>query len=297
MEILIVFAIAILIIIYRQKSADKVYKFFSNNKNKIYSKYAPYSYKEMSTKIKELGTDFSKRDFLLQCILIATFMFGISYLYFYNIIISIIYASIATLCIPFFAYLRTKRLYNEFLFEQVQIYTTNVIMEFQITKSFVKSLEGVYQSGIIEDPIASDIKTSIMMAYENGTIEQSIEFMNEKYQYNIVKNMHQMFLQITKEGAHETDNALDNMLNDIDLLVESVYKDKLDRAQFHRQFLQFGIMLYLMVMLIQVLVGTDAYIDLLKTIFAQALLHVIIIVNSFFLLRGEKFYNENVGAE
>ena len=88
------------------------------------------------------------------------------------------------------------------------------------------------------------------------------------------------------------------MSQDIDMLVEAVYRDRIDRAAFHKKFIRFGIVLYLMVMLIQFLLSTTSYIELLNSnIAVKLLLHLIIIINSYFLLNGEKFYNENVGAE
>jgi hypothetical protein len=50
-------------------------------------------------------------------------------------------------------------------------------------------------------------------------------------------------------------------------------------------------------MLIQFLLGVETYIAKLDTWYVQVLLHGIIIVNTGFLLNGEKYYNENVGAE
>ena len=121
--------------------------------------------------------------------------------------------------------------------------------------------------------------------------------MNQKYDYFIVKNMHQLFLQITNEGSKNSADALENMSLDIDMLVESVYRDRLERAQFHKKFLQFGIILYLMVMLVQFLLGVESYIKLLDNMIVQLLLHGIVLINSYFLISGEKYYNENVGAE
>ena len=109
--------------------------------------------------------------------------------------------------------------------------------------------------------------------------------------------MHQLFLQITKEGAQNYMDSLDNMQLDIDMLVESVYRDRMERATFHKSFLQFGVGLYLMVMLVQYLLGKESYIQLLQTWYVKVLLHGILIFNSYFLLKGEKYYNENVGAE
>ena len=210
---------------------------------------------------------------------------------------SIVYVLVAIAVIPYLAYLRCKRIYSEFIFEQIQIYTTNTIMEFATTQSFVKSLEGVYESGVLEDPVLSDVKTMIDMAYKNGTIDESIHFMNSKYDYYIVKNMHQLFYQITNEGARDASGSLENMSLDIDMLVEGVYRDRIDRQAFHKKFLQFGFILYLMIMLVQFLLGTETYLEMLKIWYVQLLLHLIIIINTAFILSGEKFYNENVGAE
>ena len=300
MEVVIFILIAFIVIFvmsYRNNSGDSIYKYISKNAGSIYDKYAPYSFKEIRQKVKDLGQDYTKKQYTIQVAVFAIAASVISYLYFYNIIISIIYAIVAVSVIPYLTYLRCKRIYSEYIFEQIQVYTTNTIMEFATTQSFVKSLEGVVESGILEDPVKSDVQTMIDLAYENGTIEQSIEYMNEKYDYFIVRNMHQLFLQITNEGSKNSSDALENMSLDIDMLVENVYRDRMDRAEFHKKFLQFGIILYLMVMLVQYLLGVESYIKLLDNILVQLLLHGIVIINTYFLLNGEKYYNENVGAE
>lgn len=130
-------------------------------------------------------------------------------------------------------------------------------MEFQVTQSFVKALEGVYDSGVLDDPIKTDVKVMIDLAYHNGDVGESIDYMNAKYNYYMVKNMHQLFLQVTREGARDTSKTLDNMLLDVDELVEGVYRDRIDRATFHSQFITFGLMLYLMIMLIELLITRE----------------------------------------
>ena len=222
---------------------------------------------------------------------------GIAYLYFYSIIWAIVYGIAAIAFIPYLAFLRCKRVYSEFLFEQIQVYTTNVIMEFNTTQSFVKALEGVRDSGVLENPILDDVKLMIDLSYQNGTIEESINYFNQKYPYYMVKNMHQLFLQITREGAKDSGESLDNMLLDIDMLVEGVYRDKMDREQYHKKFLTFGFALYLLVMLTQFLLGTESYISMLDRWYVVLLLHAIILINTYFLVDGEKYYNENTGGE
>ena len=169
-------------------------------------------------------------------------------------------------------------------------------MEFATTQSFVKSLEGVYSSGVLEDPVKADVKVMIDMAYENGTINQSLEYMNEKYDYYMVRNMHQLFLQITNEGSKDASESLENMSLDIDMLVENVYRDRMDRAAFYKKFVTFGLILYLMIALVQIMLG-DTYQQMLDLWYVQLLLHLVVIINTYFLLMGTKFYNEDVGAE
>jgi hypothetical protein len=170
-------------------------------------------------------------------------------------------------------------------------------MEFNTTQSFVKSLEGVRDSGILEDPVLKDVKQMIQMSYDNGTIDQSIEFFDAKYPYYMVKNMHQLFLQITKEGARDSGEALELMSMDIDALVEGVYKDRMDRQVFHSKFLSFGAILFGLVFVMQLLFGREEYMEMLKDWYVPLILHAIIIINCFFLISGEKFYNEDVGVE
>ena len=170
-------------------------------------------------------------------------------------------------------------------------------MEFNTTQSFVKSLEGVRDSGIIEEPVLGDIKEMIDMSYRNGTIDESIEYFNNKYPFYMVKNMHQLFLQITKEGARDAGESLENMSLDIDALVEGVYRDQMDRKNFHKRFLTFGAVLYSLVIVVEFLLGKESYIEMLKEWYVQLLLHAIILINLYFLISGEKYYNEDVGAE
>ena len=288
--------ITIFLIIYRSSVGEQTYQFISVQTGKLYSKVAPYTYKEIRKKIKELKQDYTLQQYIGQVIIFAVGAGGITYLYFYSIVVSIIYAILAVAAVPYLSYLRCKRLYSEFIFEQIQVYTTNVIMEFATTQSFVKALEGVYESGVLEDPVKTDVKAMIDMAYENGTINQSLEFMNEKYDFYMVRNMHQLFLQITNEGSKDASDSLENMSLDIDMLVESVYRDRLDREAFYKKFLRFGLILYLMIGLVQIMLG-DTYQTMLELWYIRILLHLIVIINTYFLLSGTKFYNENVGAE
>ena len=297
MELIILLFIAIFIILYRRNPGENVYRFFVTNVTNVYEKYAPYSFKTVREKAKELGQEYSSRQYVGQVVIFAGFAGGIAYLYFYSIIWAVIYAIVAIMFIPYLAYLRCQRIYSEFIFEQIQTYATNVIMEFNTTQSFVKSLEGVRDSGIIEEPVLGDIKKMIEMSYQNGTIDQSIEYFNEKYPYYMVKNMHQLFYQINKEGARDAGESLENMSMDIDALVEGVYRDQMDRKNFHGRFIKFGVALFFLILALQYMLQVESYLELIEMWYVQLILHAIIIINALFLLKGEKYYNADVGVE
>ena len=297
LEIIVIGIIIVFIILYRSSKGTGVYKFINEQAGKAYEKYAPYSYKEMRKKVKDLGLEYTPRQYAIQVAIFAGGAAVVGYMYFYNIFVVIVYMIIAVSVIPYITYLRCKRQYSEFIFEQIQVYCTNTIMEFATTNAFIKSLEGVVESGILEEPVLSDVKTMIALSYEKGDVYDSIKYMDTKYPYYMVKNMHQLFLQVTKEGAKDTEETFENMLSDIDMLVEGVYRDRSDRAAFHKQFLTYGVVLYGLIMLIQLLIGSETYITMLDNIFVQIIMHAVVLINSLFLLSGEKYYNENVGVE
>ena len=296
-ELIFLIVLVVVIALYRNYKGQNVGKFITTQVQGLYDRFAPYSFKEVREKTKELGQEYTAKQYMVQVVIMGAFAAVVSYLYFYNLFVSLIYMIVVIMFIPYLSYLRCKRVYSEFIFEQIQVYTSNTIMEFATTQSFVKALEGVRNSGILEDPVKSDVDHMIELAYQNGSIEESLMYMSQLYPYYIVKNMHQLFLQITKEGARNSMDSLDNMQLDIDMLVESVYRDRIERASFHKSFLQFGVMIYLLVMLTQYLLGRETYLIMLERWYVKVLLHGVLIINTYFLLKGEKYYNENVGAE
>ena len=69
MEIFLVIIIFIFLVIYRKKRSDSVYNFINEQITVVYEKYAPFSYKEMRKKIKELGLDYTPRQYMMQVVM------------------------------------------------------------------------------------------------------------------------------------------------------------------------------------------------------------------------------------
>ena len=71
MEFILIGLILIYIITYRNSSGEGVYKFVKDQAHIAYDQYAPYSYKVMREKIKELGLEYSPRQYTIQVVLFA----------------------------------------------------------------------------------------------------------------------------------------------------------------------------------------------------------------------------------
>ena len=147
MEFIVILVIVMFVVLYRQSNGTSIYKFVVNGVENAYDRFAPYSFKVVREKCKEMGLEYSTKQYTIQVVIFAALAFAISYVYFYNAFISTIYVAVTVAMIPYLAFLRCKRVYSEFIFEQIQVYVTNTIMEFSVTQSFVKALEGVYNSG------------------------------------------------------------------------------------------------------------------------------------------------------
>ena len=114
MELILWLMIAIFVMAYRYNTGDNVYKFFADTVASVYNSYAPYSYQEVKAKVKELGYEYSFRQYTTQIALMGGAAFGISFMYFYSIPIAVVYTVIAVCFVPYLNYLRTQRLYSEY---------------------------------------------------------------------------------------------------------------------------------------------------------------------------------------
>ena len=63
MEFVIILLIVVFVVLYRQSNGTSVYKFVVNNVETIYEKYAPYSFKVVREKCKEMGLEYSQKKY------------------------------------------------------------------------------------------------------------------------------------------------------------------------------------------------------------------------------------------
>ena len=86
MEFILIGIILIFVMTYRNSSGEGIYKFVKESATVLYDQYTPYSYKTMRDKIKELGLEYSARQYTIQIAMFAGIAGVIGYLYFYNLI-------------------------------------------------------------------------------------------------------------------------------------------------------------------------------------------------------------------
>ena len=70
-ELILLILLAVFALTYRFNNGDNVYKFFVTSVATAYDKYAPYSFKEVRKKTKELGQEYTARQYITQVIVFA----------------------------------------------------------------------------------------------------------------------------------------------------------------------------------------------------------------------------------
>ena len=91
-ELFIIAVFVIFIALYRNYKGDDVSGFFRDQVQGMYERFVPYSFRVVREKTKQLGQEYTPRQYAIQVAIFAGFAGIVSYLYFYNLIISIIYA-------------------------------------------------------------------------------------------------------------------------------------------------------------------------------------------------------------
>ena len=82
MEFLIILAIVFFIFFYRQSNGENVYQFVTDSVGNVYEKYAPYLFKMIREKCKEMGLEYTPKQYAMQVVIFSVLAFVITYLYF-----------------------------------------------------------------------------------------------------------------------------------------------------------------------------------------------------------------------
>src|SRR5699024_11091025 len=101
MVLFLLLLIGVVVLLYRNYRGENVSKFITDQVQSIYDKFAPYSFKTVREKTKELGQEYTARQYLIQVIMMGGFAAIVTYIYFYNIIVTLIYIFIAIAVIPY----------------------------------------------------------------------------------------------------------------------------------------------------------------------------------------------------
>ena len=99
-EMIVIALVLLFMIVYRKSNGD-IRKYISENSGEARNKYKKYSFKAVRKKAKELGQEYTVRQYVSQIFIFGIIAGGIAYLYFYNFIIVIIYAGVAIIFIPY----------------------------------------------------------------------------------------------------------------------------------------------------------------------------------------------------
>ena len=86
-ELFIIIGFVVAIYLYRNYKGENVGKYVLGQVQGMYDRFAPYSFKVVREKTKQLGQEYTPRQYAIQIALFASFASVVTYLYFYNLII------------------------------------------------------------------------------------------------------------------------------------------------------------------------------------------------------------------
>ena len=71
-EVFVIAIILIFVYVYRKNTGTNSYKFIARTIGNTYEKYAPYSFRVVQEKARELGQEYSSRQYFIQVALFGT---------------------------------------------------------------------------------------------------------------------------------------------------------------------------------------------------------------------------------
>ena len=91
LELIILLMIGGFWLIYRNYRGQNVSKYLVEQTQVIFDKFAPYSFHTVREKTKQLGQEYTLRQYTIQVVMFSAFAGVVSWVYFYNLIVSAIY--------------------------------------------------------------------------------------------------------------------------------------------------------------------------------------------------------------
>ena len=91
MVLFLLILIGVAVILYRNYQGENVTKYITSQVETLYNRFAPYSFKVVREKAKDLGQEFTAKQYLMQIVILGGFAGIVTYLYFYNLLVSIVY--------------------------------------------------------------------------------------------------------------------------------------------------------------------------------------------------------------
>ena len=90
MVLFLLILIGVGVILYRNYQGENVSKYINSQFQNVYDKFAPYSFKVVREKAKDLGQEFTPRQYAIQVTVLGGFAGIVTYLYFYNLVLNTI---------------------------------------------------------------------------------------------------------------------------------------------------------------------------------------------------------------
>jgi hypothetical protein len=294
-EYLIIMTITLIVYYFLLKDQNKATRFLEEELSEKHV-VGTIDYQNIKTKLKSMEKTYKKAPLVLTSLLILTALFFLTFLCFYDYKVSLVYTIISIFIIWYVITIRYRGIYNRFIFNQVVLYTSLIISEYQKQQSIFVALSKARENELIIDPLKKDIDYMIGLIASTGNIKQGLEYMNLRYNYYILHDAHNLLYAFElAKGETNIDGPLNNMLRDVDKLVENVYSSERKRKEIRNNLFIFLLISFAGNYLFQIIVGFEEYLLLLKEMWFVITIHITVILNLILVLVIEHITNRKFG--
>ena len=294
-EYLIIMTITLIVYYFLLKDQNKATRFLEEELSEKHV-VGTIDYQNIKTKLKSMEKTYKKAPLVLTSLLILTALFFLTFLCFYDYKVSLVYTIISIFIIWYVITIRYRGIYNRFIFNQVVLYTSLIISEYQKQQSIFVALSKARENELIIDPLKKDIDYMIGLIATTGNIKQGLEYMNLRYNYYILHDAHNLLYAFElAKGETNIDGPLNNMLRDVDKLVENVYSSERKRKEIRNNLFIFLLISFAGNYLFQIIVGFEEYLLLLKEMWFVITIHITVILNLILVLVIEHITNRKFG--
>jgi hypothetical protein len=197
-------------------------------------KFKSLSYLGINNKIKTLGYQYSSFDYIMQALVIAVVIGGMSYATIGDIAYTFIIVAICVFMLPYFQYQELKSKFECKIEENIFIYVQTALIYLREEKTVFEILTDC--ANTVDNPLSDDLNRCISHIGMTGDFNEGLDMFETMYPHSTIKNLHILLKGRKNQGADNPIlyNYLFNNVEDYELITNDYQsKKRVNRIVFY----------------------------------------------------------------